>query len=109
MFPRKEARLPQQLQETLKKAVECCPQAEVLWLMAAKEQWLAGDVDGAQDAGRRLRGESRFEPVWLAAVPSACRSSLASREDVLSAGGGRARVDELIWLKAALLERVRGL
>jgi pre-mRNA-processing factor 6 len=30
------------LDELLKRAVSYCPQAEVLWLMAAKERWLAG-------------------------------------------------------------------
>ena len=69
VFPRKEARLLQQLQETLKKAVECCPQAEVLWLMAAKEQWLAGDVDGARETlGDAFEANPDSEPVWLAAV-----------------------------------------
>lgn len=32
----------------LKKAVTHCPRAEMLWLMAAKEMWLAHDVDGAR-------------------------------------------------------------
>lgn len=30
------------LDALLKKAVQYCPQAEVLWLMAAKEKWLSG-------------------------------------------------------------------
>lgn len=30
------------LDELLKRAVSYCPQADVLWLMAAKERWLAG-------------------------------------------------------------------
>ena len=32
------------LEALLRSAVAACPQAEVLWLMAAKERWLAGDV-----------------------------------------------------------------
>jgi hypothetical protein len=32
------------LDALLRKAVQYCPQAEVLWLMAAKEKWLAGDI-----------------------------------------------------------------
>ena len=32
----------------LKKAVSYCPQAEILWLMAAKEKWLTEDVSGAR-------------------------------------------------------------
>lgn len=34
--------------QMLKKAVTHCPRAEMLWLMAAKEMWLAHDVDGAR-------------------------------------------------------------
>lgn len=34
--------------QMLKKAVTHCPRAEMLWLMAAKEMWLANDVDGAR-------------------------------------------------------------
>ena len=33
----------------LKRAVVHCPRAEILWLMAAKERWLCGDVPGARD------------------------------------------------------------
>lgn len=31
------------LDALLRKAVQYCPQAEVLWLMAAKEKWLSGE------------------------------------------------------------------
>ncbi|KAK0462204.1 PRP1 splicing factor, N-terminal-domain-containing protein [Armillaria novae-zelandiae] len=51
------------LDELLGRAVECCPQAEVLWLMAAKEKWLAGDVPGARGVLERAG-----EQIWLAAV-----------------------------------------
>ncbi|XXG85541.1 hypothetical protein AAC387_Pa11g0600 [Persea americana] len=37
------------LDALLKKAVTYRPQAEVLWLMGAKEKWLAGDVPAARD------------------------------------------------------------
>ncbi len=33
----------------LRKACAYCPKAEVLWLMAAKEKWLAGDVPGEEE------------------------------------------------------------
>ena len=36
------------LEGMLSKAVKYCPQAEILWLMAAKEKWIAGDVGGAR-------------------------------------------------------------
>jgi len=34
---------PESLDALLRKAVQYCPQAEVLWLMAAKEKWLSGE------------------------------------------------------------------
>lgn len=39
---------PEAVDALLRRAVEYCPQATVLWLMAAKERWLTGDVPGAR-------------------------------------------------------------
>lgn len=36
------------LDSLLARAVSYCPQAETLWLMRAKEKWLAEDVAGAR-------------------------------------------------------------
>lgn len=36
------------LDNHLAKAVKYCPRAEILWLMAAKSQWMSGQVDGAR-------------------------------------------------------------
>ena len=36
------------LDALLQKAVQYCPQAEVLWLMGAKSKWMAGDVPAAR-------------------------------------------------------------
>lgn len=33
------------LDDLLLRAVKYCPQAEVLWLMAAKEKWMAGSTE----------------------------------------------------------------
>ena len=52
----------------LKRAVVHCPRAEILWLMAAKERWLCGDVPGARDVLEEafvVYPES--EDIWLAA------------------------------------------
>ena len=50
-------------------AVVHCPQAEVLWLKAAKEKWLAGNVPAAREV---LEGvfvaNPESEQIWLAAV-----------------------------------------
>lgn len=43
-------------------------QAEVLWLMAAKERWLAGDVPGARAIlAEAFAANPDSEDVWLAA------------------------------------------
>eukprot|EP00959_Pyramimonas_sp_CCMP1952_P196226 4102489-Pyramimonas_sp.AAC.1 len=39
---------PALLDQLLRKAVTYCPQAEILWLMGAKEKWLSGDISGAR-------------------------------------------------------------
>ena len=97
---------PQQLQETLKKAVECCPQAEVLWLMAAKEQWLAGDVDGARETlGDAFEANPDSEPVWLAAVKLEWENDERERARALLARARSTAPSARVWLKAALLER----
>ena len=36
------------LDALLRKAVSYCPHAQVLWLMGAKEKWLAGDITAAR-------------------------------------------------------------
>ncbi|KAL8271947.1 hypothetical protein Esti_004071 [Eimeria stiedai] len=57
------------LEKVLQKAVACCPKADVLWLMAAKQQWLKGDINAA----RRILAEAfshneNSEAISLAAV-----------------------------------------
>jgi pre-mRNA-processing factor 6 len=37
------------LDAVLGRAVHHCPQAEVLWLMSAKEKWVAGDVPASRE------------------------------------------------------------
>ena len=56
----KAAGTRESLDALLRKAVQYCPQAEVLWLMAAKEKWLSGGCcdcgsDVVADMERRLR------------------------------------------------------
>jgi len=57
------------LDTLLSQAVKHCPQAEVLWLMAAKEKWLAGDVPAAREVlERAFNVNPESEEIWLAAV-----------------------------------------
>jgi pre-mRNA-processing factor 6 len=53
----------------LSQAVHYCPQAEVLWLMSAKEKWLAGDVPAAREVlEKAFIANPESEQIWLAAV-----------------------------------------
>ena len=57
------------LNAILERAVHHCPQAEVLWLMWAKEKWLVGDVPAAREVlERAFVANSESEQIWLAAV-----------------------------------------
>ena len=42
------------LNELLARAVKYCPHAEVLWVIWAKERWLAGDLPAARDILERV-------------------------------------------------------
>jgi pre-mRNA-processing factor 6 len=53
----------------LQQAVHHCPQAETLWLMAAKEKWLGGDVQAARQVlEKAFIANPESEEIWLAAV-----------------------------------------
>lgn len=57
------------LDAVLERAVHHCPQAEDLWLMSAKEKWLADDVPGARQVlERAFSSNPDSEKIWLAAV-----------------------------------------
>jgi pre-mRNA-processing factor 6 len=57
------------LDAILSQAVKFCPQAEVLWLMSAKEKWLAGDVMAARSTlEQAFVANPESEAIWLAAV-----------------------------------------
>ena len=61
--------LRQSLDAVLSQAVHYCPQAEVLWLMAAKEKWMAGDVSSAREVlEKAFIANPESEQIWLAAV-----------------------------------------
>jgi pre-mRNA-processing factor 6 len=57
------------LEGILERAVQYCPQAENLWLMWAKERWLAGDVANARGVlEKAFVANPESEQIWLAAV-----------------------------------------
>lgn len=116
------------LDALLIQAVKHCPQAEVLWLMAAKEKWLAGDVPAAREVlERAFNVNPESEEIWLAAVKlesengnmDVARQLLQRARDVADTD----RVSDVhqppptadllhvlfqIWMKSAVFERQLG-
>ena len=57
------------MQEVLARGYAQCPRAEVLWLMAAKEKWVGGDVPGAQAIlAEAFKANEDSESIFLAAA-----------------------------------------
>ena len=86
-------------------------QAEVLWLMAAKEQWLAGHVDVARDIlSAAFAANPDSEGIWLAAFklefenrePERARALLSKAREHPAASTPR------VWMKSAVVERELG-
>ncbi|EFJ46600.1 hypothetical protein VOLCADRAFT_62457 [Volvox carteri f. nagariensis] len=101
-----------QLDELLRRAVQFCPQAEVLWLMAAKEAWLGGDVDGSRAIlARAFAANPDSEQIWLAAFKLEFENNEPERARALLA---KARENEAassyprVWMKSAIVERELG-
>lgn len=100
------------LDKLLQNAVSNCPQAEELWLMAAKERWLDGNVRGARQVLKEaFQANPQSEEVWLAAFKLEFENQEFERARALirkatenSADGGTERM----WMKAALVERRLG-
>lgn len=97
---------PEELDRLLKDAVFHCPQAEDLWLMAAKEKWLQKDVAGARSIlDDAFKATADSEQVWLAAVKLESENEEYERArkllDKARERAGTARV----WMKSAKLER----
>lgn len=88
-----------------------CVQSEVLWLMAAKEKWVAGDVEAARKIlSEAFSANPDSEAVWLAAFklefendePQRARALLARARDTPTASTRR------VWMKSAIVERELG-
>ncbi|KAJ1721164.1 U4/U6 x U5 tri-snRNP complex subunit Prp1 [Coemansia erecta] len=116
----------QQLAALLQRAVVACPQAEVLWLMAAKHAWTGlGDVEGARGLlERAFAAHPASEHVLLAAVkleshagelPRAlallarARTMVFGQQQQRRPGGpGGPGGTPRVWMKSAVLLRQTG-
>jgi pre-mRNA-processing factor 6 len=93
------------LEKLLRDGVQHCPHAEALWLMAAKEKWLAHNVPAARAIlVEAFDANPNSEQIWLAAMKLEWENGESARARALL---GKARVrcpTERVWMKSALLE-----
>ena len=86
-------------------------QAEVLWLMAAKEKWLGGDLDAArvilQEA---FAANADKESLWLAAWKLEFENKQLdlARRLLQRARERPASSTQRVWMKSAIVEREAG-
>ncbi|KAG2297478.1 hypothetical protein Bca4012_003282 [Brassica carinata] len=97
------------LDALLRKAVTNVPQAEILWLMGAKEKLLAGDVT----AGRAILQEAcgvipNSAEIWLAAFKLEYENKEMERARMLLAKARERVESERVWMKSAIVERELG-
>ncbi len=101
---------PDSVDAVLQKAVTFCPNAEILWLMGAKERWLTGDVPRAREILQAaFDANPDSEEIWLAAFKLEFENGEIARARMLLAKARERLVDcERVWMKSALVEREAG-
>ena len=86
-------------------------QATVLWLMAAKEAWVAGDVPAArQILSEAFAANPDSEEVWLAAFKLEFENAEPERARLIlgKARESGASATQRVWMKSAIVERELG-
>ncbi|RHY32508.1 hypothetical protein DYB32_002503 [Aphanomyces invadans] len=92
--------------ELLQNAVQNCPKAEILWLMAAKEAWVGGSVEEARSILRQaFSANPNSEEIWLAAVKLEWENDEIERARALLAKARSQAPTARVWMKSVLLER----
>ncbi|KAG7539758.1 PRP1 splicing factor N-terminal [Arabidopsis thaliana x Arabidopsis arenosa] len=97
------------LDAVLRKAVTYLPQAEVLWLMCAKEKWLAGDIPAARGILQEAHAAiPNSEEIWLAAFKLEFESREVERARMILAKARERGTTGRVWMKSAIVERELG-
>lgn len=108
-FFEKEHGTRESLNAHLRKAVKYCPQAETLWLMAAKSAWLGGNVPEARTIlSNAFTAIPNNEDIWLAAVKLESENNEHDRARKLLEKARREAGTARVWMKSARLEWVLG-
>eukprot|EP00644_Phytophthora_capsici_P012351 jgi/Phyca11/121918/e_gw1.46.425.1 len=101
-----DGRSPEPVEQLLQKAVTCCPHAEILWLMAAKEVWTNGSVENARLILRQaFSANPNSEAIWLAAVKLEWENDEIDLARALLAKARAQAPSPHVWMKSVLLER----
>ncbi|KAI9913757.1 hypothetical protein PsorP6_006132 [Peronosclerospora sorghi] len=101
-----EGKSPEPVEQLLQKAVTCCPNAEILWLMAAKEVWTNGSVENARLILRQaFSANPNSEAIWLAAVKLEWENDEIDLARALLAKARAQAPSPHVWMKSVLLER----
>ena len=97
------------LWQLLEKAVEACPQSEVLWMQLAKEKWQSGEIDDARRVlGLAFVQNPNNEDIWLAAVKlEADNKQTPQARELLQTARQEAGTDR-VWIKSVAFERQQG-
>lgn len=94
------------LAELLEKAVEACPQSEVLWMQLAREKYQAGDIDDARRVlGKAFAQNPDNEDIWLAAVKLESDAGQVDQARELLATARREAGTDRVWVKSVAFER----
>ena len=101
---------PDSVDAMLQKAVTFCPNAEILWLMNAKERWLSGHVSRAREILQAaFDANPDSEEIWLAAFKLEFENGEIERARILlTKARERLGDSERVWMKSALVEREAG-
>eukprot|EP00531_Pseudo-nitzschia_arenysensis_P000333 CAMPEP_0116124486 /NCGR_PEP_ID=MMETSP0329-20121206/5305_1 /TAXON_ID=697910 /ORGANISM="Pseudo-nitzschia arenysensis, Strain B593" /LENGTH=1009 /DNA_ID=CAMNT_0003618467 /DNA_START=175 /DNA_END=3205 /DNA_ORIENTATION=- len=98
--------LNEALDQVLQAASERLPRVEVFWLLRAKEQWLAGNVDTARDIlSQAFSSNPDSQTIWLAAAKLEWENGETERARVLLERARDRAPSERVYMKSALLER----
>merc|ERR1711920_746565 len=111
-------------EQLLAKAVKYCPHAEILWLMAVKDAWIAqNDVNKARSILRgAFQANANSEEIWLAAVKLEWENNETERARALltkareasrinqekATKGDHGKAPARVYMKSILLEREVG-
>ncbi|CAD5228302.1 unnamed protein product [Bursaphelenchus okinawaensis] len=101
----KEHGTPENYEELLKKAVDKCPKAEVLWLRYAKARWQQEDVVGARAIlSEAFQKNPNSEDIWMAAIKLESETNNYEAARKLLTKARSMAPSPRFWLKSAMLE-----